>query len=991
LTIRISVLTAALLSVALSSGPATATEEWRILALRVDFPLEEPDQSSTTGTGKFDLRTHAEALVDYALPFDTPPHDRTYFQRHLEALGRYYDTVSEGRVQIQSAVFPREARRVYTLPRPMLRYANGRTEEEIGQHWISLLRDAISLAEADPDGPRFGDYNSFLVFHAGVGHETGQLNDIRSVFLTAADIDRYAGTGLQADGGTLEIRTAWILPETPSFTGRAGLNGLLAKFFGNQLGLPGLSNFADGLPAVGAWSLMDVGANRFGFLRRTRPDKSDTLAAGVSFVAPHPFAWSKVQLGWVAPLLVQRDTTVSLLATDRRGQLPKAVRIPLDPRQYLLLENRQQRGHRGPPPGAATPYANADDLVWIDNHQVDFSRPDSSGIWLGVEEYDAFVPGSGVLVWRVDDSVVGPNLATGAINNDPARAGIALIEADGYRDIGHAVFERLDQIEGSVDDPYYVGGQTRLGPDTWPDTRTYEGWDSGVDIQVLDTPGDVMRVRITFPRQLAGWPCGVRDGRRLRALDLDGNGATELISESAEGVRVVAGTGQLRLALEGAHLLAAVASAGQPGTLLIYRNEQVEAWQLDAAAPLWRYALALPPQAVAVASLSAYPGRLTVAMALARASTGTGELLLVDVADGAVLDAVDGMGTTLAVLGVAGGAMVLSDGASVVTPAGRRGVWDLPAVERLAPAAADLDGDGQDELVVASADGRVWLLAWETAPRLLTALGDTLIASPVVGDVDGDGQLEIVLTGRTRVHVLRADGITQAGFPLRAPDYAELGPLAHAPILVDLDADGRQEIVLSTARGLFAWDDSGEPLGGFPLLTAAPVVDAPVAADLDGDGRLELAAVTDAAVYAWTPIALSSAYVGTQAGWSQAGADAAGTRSHRRVSGPAAPDPAIGLLAPGRAYCYPNPVGADGVAHIRFVLNRPASVRLSIFDAVGGRIQELASGGELAGPGEHELSWSVRDYASGLYLCRLQALGADGGSQETLVKMAVSR
>ena len=42
-------------------------------------------------------------------------------------------------------------------------------------------------------------------------------------------------------------------------------------------------------------------------------------------------------------------------------------------------------------------------------------------------------------------------------------------------------------------------------------------------------------------------------------------------------------------------------------------------------------------------------------------------------------------------------------------------------------------------------------------------------------------------------------------------------------------------------------------------------------------------------------------------------------------------------------------------------------------------------------PGEREITWSVKDYASGLYLCRLIAHGDDGRRGETVVKMAVSQ
>ncbi len=1011
-----AVLLAAWLAAAAWGEPAAAAAQWRILALRVEFPVESVDEPSTTGTGRFDLRPHEQALADYRLPFDTPPHDREYFAAHLDALARYYWTVSQGQVEVHHAVYPLGAAAAYTMPRPLLAYGSGRTEEEIGQRWVELLRDAIAAAEADPHGPRFADYNSFLVLHAGVGFETGQVNDIRSVFLDGADLRRYAGGPLTADGGRTELAAAWILPETPSYTGQAGLNGLLAKFFGHQLGLPGLSNFADGLPAVGGWSLMDVGANRYNFLRRSRPGQPDTLLVGVGFVPPHPCAWSQARLGWLAPVEVRRDTTVALLALDRAGALPRAVRIPLDRDEYLLLENRQRRARVGVPPGVATPYLDADRLPWLDASQVTFSRPDTSGVWLAVEEYDAFVPGSGVLVYQVNERAIAAGLETDSVNNDPLHPGITLVEADGHRDIGQAVFGRLEQLEGSPDDPFFAGGNSRLGPGLWPHVRTEAGWDAGVALEVLDAPGDTMRVHIAFPWQVAGWPQPVANGRRLAAADVDGDGRLELLAEDAGGVRAWAADGRLRQELPAARLLAAGDVDGHPGAeTVVYRGGAVEAWVAGAASPLWSVAASEAPGQAVIVPLAGAAGPV---VALSAGSAAGGPLLLVGGRDGSLLATFPMAGPRLAAAAwAAAGSLELSDGRTRFRADECRPAWEPPAAagQWPQPVAGDLDGDGLAELVCAGAAGEVWVQGLVGAAALsphLALLPAAAVAPPVLGDVDGDGWVEVVLATPRQVHVLRADAwlagaaagspsaapapfapasIVQEGFPASLPDFASVGPFAHGPALADLDADGRQEILLPTDRGLFALDDSGALLPGFPLLTATPVTDAPLAVDVDGDGVLEVAALTADALYVWRPAAVRPAYAGTLADWPQSGAGAAGTWAYARRAPAPVPAPAAGVLVRGRTYCYPNPVEGEATAHLRFALHQPATVRLQVFDAVGRPMPAAAGATLLGGPAEHELAWEVGAYPSGLYICRLRAQGTAGGTDEVLVKMAVSR
>ena len=903
----------------LLSAATAADAEWRILALRVDFPRENPDEFTTTGTGAFDLRSAEEAAEEYALPYDVPPHDRAYFERHLTALARYYEVVSAGQVAISAEVFPRAARQAYTLPQSMLHYGNGRTTEEIGVKWIELVSDALHAALADPDGPRLDEFNSFLVFHAGVGYETGELNDIRSVFLAESDFAHFNGGPLTV--GDAAIDQAWILPESPSINGRAGLNGLLAKFFGHQLGLPGLSNFAAGVPALGGWSLMDVGANVSGYVR------TDSLAWVVGFAPPHPMAWSKMQLGWIEPVVVRRDTVLSLLATDRSGDLPKAVRIPIDAREYFLLENRQQRGQRGVEEG------EDEGKVWIDPEQITIEQ----GVWTAMEEYDAFVPGSGVLIWHVDEGVMARAADSNTANNQAHWQGIALEEADGYRDIGHPVFERQRQIEGSPDDPFFAGGQTLFGSATQPDSRSNREWETGIEIEVLSALGDTMQVAIRFGRARPGWPRELPGDGRLQAADLDGDGVDELLFEAGGGVGYATGDGVAAWRVPGARLLAAGDGDGDGRPeFFLWRDAEVSAWDAGADQPLWQLALDEVPS----------DAQFSTSSEAALLLTGAEQIYVVDAISGELKEQ-------------------------------KR----LEVIASLPPAAGDLDGDGQVEWVFATAGGQIAIGSH------VVELGDSLAAPPVLGDLDGDGLLEVILLARGgTIHALRADGLRHADFPVAFPRFAEVGDLVFEPVLCDVDADGKQEIFIAGHSGIFGVDDDGRPLSGFPLLMTAPPTASPVVLDLDGAGSLALAALDGTAVYAWDLLKVAAQYAGGPAHWPQAGADAAGSRA-ALVAGRPVVEPEAALL--GRVYCYPNPVGPGEDAHLRFALSAAGRIELEVFDALGGRVWRHRSNGLEAG--EHEITWSVEGYASGLYLCRLIAHGDDGRRGEAVVKMAVSQ
>ena len=959
-----------------------AAQEWRILALRVDFPLEEPDESTTTGRGKFDLRGFREARPDYPFPYDTPPHDSAYFSHHLDALARYYRVVSDEEVQIDYAVFPREPTAAYTMPRSALSYGNGRSSAEIGSKWIELVSAAVDSAAADPAGPCFAEFNSFLIIHAGVGHETGELNDIRSVYLDTTDMQDFLTSPLVAGEGSCgqEIRDAWILPESLSQNGRAGLNGLFAKFFGHQLGLIGLSNFADGLPALGAWSLMDVGANVRGFVLQ------DSLLFTLGFVAPHPMAWSKVRLGWIEPVVVSRDTTIRLSATDRSSDLPKAIRIPITDTEYFLLENRVQRANKGTPPGVSSPFDD-DETIWIDAGTVEFSRDDRAGVWRAVEEYDAFVPGSGVLIWHVDDKIIADRIAAGAVNNDPVRQGIALEEADGYRDVGNPIFSRLDQIEGSPDDPFHANGQAVFETETTPNSSSNTGMVSGLRIEVLSPPGDIVEVDIRFERSLTGWPRAAVDGRRLQAADLNGNGELELVWTDDVGVWTGVGdAGALAWMVPGARLLAA-GDADSDGRwdLFVQRESEVSAWRVGDAEPLW--AVVVDDSVDAASFLTAIDG-LSAGTVLALA---TDELIFLNSQTGQVIrrEPVTAIALAAADLDGDGGTeLAIADEAQVLLleTSGTLPIRDLLTRAPGRIVAGDIDGDGTAEIIHSGGD-QVSSIS-SAGHEFATRLPSPAIGAPALGDVDGDGLLEIAIATETDFHVLDATGLTQRDFPSGPAHFLELGRLRTEPILADLDGNMNQELFAGTGKGVLGMDVNGGLLAGLPMLTISPVNATPVAADLSGDGLLELAAVGSDAVYVWNPRAVSEQYAGRAAAWPQDGFDARALNA-APDRGPRPVAPTNELMPAGMVYCYPNPAAAVDAAHLRFFLARPARMTLEVFDAVGNRVDRIQRESGLLTPSENELRWSLKSYASGLYICRLRAKEANGGQAEVFVRLAV--
>jgi hypothetical protein len=205
--------------------------------------------------------------------------------------------------------------------------------------------------------------------------------------------------------------------------------------------------------------------------------------------------------------------------------------------------------------------------------------------------------------------------------------------------------------------------------------------------------------------------------------------------------------------------------------------------------------------------------------------------------------------------------------------------------DRTAVVAADLDGDRRVELVYGTSDGRVFAVhsgssrdhAKAPAPILHEDLNLWLGGRAVVAaaDLDGDGDLDLVVGDAPgRLHLFQdlgggSDhryaapvGLEAGGVPFRldpGPDGMRDGPVAprlgHAcPTIADWTGNGRLDLVVGGAGGeiLFLRNNGGHdsprfdspvPLRceGAPLITPPRV--RPAVADWNGDGQADLIAL----------------------------------------------------------------------------------------------------------------------------------------------------
>ena len=165
--------------------------------------------------------------------------------------------------------------------------------------------------------------------------------------------------------------------------------------------------------------------------------------------------------------------------------------------------------------------------------------------------------------------------------------------------------------------------------------------------------------------------------------------------------------------------------------------------------------------------------------------------------------------------------------------------------ERHTPAFADLDGDGDIEILAASGwtSPGIYILAYHQDgsvvsgfPLQSNGFTDTYLA---LGDVDADRRPEIVAVLRESASpwrpiatVLSANGaVEHSWFCFGSFSYGT------APALVDLDGDAFPEIVIQTDSTLEAFKGDGTSLPGWPVSWSGRWLgnSAPVIGDVDGD------------------------------------------------------------------------------------------------------------------------------------------------------------
>ncbi|WP_431262479.1 M6 family metalloprotease domain-containing protein [Roseateles chitinivorans] len=243
-----------------------------------------------------------------------------------------------------------------------------------------------------PDGiPNSGDDDGFVDFaafvHEGIGGECNTPNN-KNIWSHRYSISGWGGVEFTTatpknGGGFIKIDDYVIMPALACDGSTMVQIGVFAHEFGHAFGLPDLydTDGTDGKSSgLGGWCLMASGSWGADGLSPARPT--------------HMSAWAKAFLGWIVVEEIDADqlkATVPPIQTSR-----KAFKIRGTGKIHYLINGTTPTG------------------------------------------FDSQLPGPGLQIWRINETVVKAGLASNRVEADNSNPGIWLMQADGKNSLAKA-------------------------------------------------------------------------------------------------------------------------------------------------------------------------------------------------------------------------------------------------------------------------------------------------------------------------------------------------------------------------------------------------------------------------------------------------------------------------------------------------------------------------------------------------------------------------
>jgi Secretion system C-terminal sorting domain len=973
-----------------SATPTFNGDTLRILAVMINF--QEDNDASTFGNGKFG----SIYTQDYGNKILDPlPHDKQYFESHLEFAKNYFRKVSKGKLNITYTVLP-DTLTVSGIMKNYTTLSNSTDFTPLG----NFASEVWNLADQHYTSVNFSGYDLFVIFHAGVGRDLtlpgslGNEKDLPSVYLGQDALKKIYGSsfaGFPVSGGNFHIVNSLILPETEnrevSSFGQTALfqitiNGLITASIASYLGLPDLFDTNTGLSAIGRFGLMD----------------GQSIFSYSGLFPPEPSAWEKIFLGWAQPVTVSPgtyniDLTAGLYASPADTVI---LKVPINSSEYFLVENRERDVN-----------SNGSTLTILLGGQTitktftkdatgyySFAVDSVYGVVTDVDEYDWSLPGwitdtsnykGGILIWHIDDNVINAKIGTDQINTDKTDRGVELVEANGIKVIGEKftdIFGDLVIGEGSYEDYYYktnpgVLYTNRFDKDSRPNSNTHSGANSLIAMSGFSNSANRMSFNLAYGDSVLKPVFAVSDSNlsnNFTKLTSTGNRffiANENLLFTSDNLGNITST---PISL----------SAFKPASIFIDSVDYLFGIK-DSFITIARYSASST-----VPTIQTINTQKMLSCSPVIDTNGTQKELLVGTINGyilvykidpsipTVIQSTSTMfpeGNSYLVKNIVAnndyyGALLVttSSGSTSLIQDNQKSVTINDIISQIS-----LTKSHGSYTIIALGNNGFYIISGGVLIRKITL--NSFVNSFALADLKNDGDNYIIYSFGNQVHAINLTGAEAVNFPFTNTDNQNF---TGTILTADFEGDNKSEVITFTQDGrIFAIDGgTGKVVSGFPISTGKLIL---ASAIYDDNGKISMAVIDSSKhFYGWN--------IGSTAGTPYWAEENGNNLNNAFIAGASSIQHINEFFPKGKVYNYPNPV-YNGQTAIRYYVSENSRINIKIFDLAGDFVAELNN--EAQGGYESETIWKVNNIQSGIYLARVEAVGSSGKTESNIIKIAV--
>ncbi len=967
-----------------------------ILAVLVSFP-EDKDEA-TFGNGKFGT-IYSKEYADSIL--DPLPHDKAYFEAHLKFVQNYFRKVSGGKLNVSYTVLPNEL----VVSKTMRNYTSPNNSNDF-TNLGNFAQEVWDLADKQFSAINFSDYDLFIIFHAGVGRDVslpgslGNEKDIPSVYLGYNSLKKIFGdsfNGFPVNNNSFNIKNTLIMPETESrelnviggnVLFEITINGLLVASVANHLGLPDLFNTKTGVSAIGRFGLMD----------------GQSIFAFNGLFPPEPSAWEKIFLNWETPVEIAPGNYSINLVSKQIASISDTVilKVPINSTEYFLVENRNRDSEKN---GAIVKYVVKNDTLtktfFKDSTGFQsFDVSDIDGVVIDVDDFDWAVPGSGIAIWHIDQSIISSKISDNEINADKNNRGVDLEEADGIQDIGERFVSILgDEIigEGTEQDLWFSSNPARLYNNVFnnnsrPDSKSNSGANSLITISDFSDISNKMSFKIAYAdsiiqaisykklsisdsvknitsiiNSLGNQSIAVNAGSNLYLTDINGN-ILEIINDFTEFKPAY---GKLQNAY---YLVGALGN-----NLNFYFNNGITSSVIKKTLPFNVSSPVLLKPNQNGSTIDSYD--VFVASDNGRFSNEFEIGSTISLPQNQIVKQVD---TNLTVVKAAMNfpyfAFITNPKNSAAKSASQ--FFDSNGNEFSFNGFIPLDlaltvNKTGNEIAIVLTENNIFVIIEQgKIVKSFKPVNSTDINSFSLANLKSDGENYIIFNDGISLHAYNLSGAEALNFPFADP--LNIGFIGK-PLAADFEGDSNSEIISFTKDGrIFALDGgSGNIVSGFPVsIGNANLIGASL---FDYTGKTSLAVLNSTNyLFTWNIGTIEGKY-----DWNEVFGNQLNSSF---LSAAKATDIVSDFFPLNRVYNYPNPVYGN-TTQIRYFVSENSVVNVKIFDLAGDFVAELNS--SATGGMDNEISWNVSNIQSGVYLARVEATSSSGRTEQKIIKIMV--